>query len=548
MPAPLRAALLLPLAFALASPARAEEPIRLVLVIAVDQLRPDRLDESLPGGLGRLVREGRFFVDAALEHGMTETCPGHATMLTGHHPSAAGIPANDFFDPDTGEETYCSGDLRETSLEIGGEKGLSPLRLRVTALGDWLQEGHPERRVFTVSGKDRGAIMMGGQHPDGAYWYRADPIPRFTTSRYYRSELPAWVAAFNGADPPRDGFLAGVPEKWEYGPLPDAKTPDDSPGEATRYSRTSPHPVRDADLRTFGETFFFTPFLDLATLDFAQRLVEEEGLGTGPAPDLLGISLSANDSVGHLYGPWSQEAQDHLARVDARLGALLDFLEARTGGALLVALTADHGVLPLPEWEAAQGVSKCPVEGGRVAIRGLGLAVFGRLWWKLGPWTRWFPRWLQFQNTQIRIDRGLLEEQGIPLAEAIATAKETLESQAAIAHAWTEDEIKAGTSPLAELYRHSFVHPLSGDLVLQVAEGCLVSDFDTGTTHGSPYLYDRSVPVLFRGPGIEAGRVPGRAATIDIAPTLAARLGVRAPADLDGRPLPLVGPDASAGR
>jgi predicted AlkP superfamily pyrophosphatase or phosphodiesterase len=542
-----RAALLFLLpAFALALPRpapAADPPIRLVLVIAVDQLRPDRLDESLPGGFGRLVREGRFFVDAALDHGMTETCPGHATMLTGHHPAAAGIPANDFFDPDTGAEIYCAGDARPEAAELGAESGgFSPSRLRVTALGDWLHAASPESRFFTVSGKDRGAIMLGGQHPDGAYWYKPGPIPRFTTSRWYRADLPAWVAAFNGADPPNDGFLAALPERWEHGPIANPKTPDDQPGESTRFSRTGPHPLRDPDLAKLGDDLFFTPFLDLATLDFARRLVEEEGLGTRASVDLLGVSLSANDSVGHLYGPWSQEASDHLARVDVALGAFLDELEARTGGGLLVALTADHGVLPLPEWEIEQGVSKCPVPGGRTGVRGLALSVFGRLWWNLGPWTAFFPRWLQFANSQVRIDRALLAEQELPLEAAETAAKAAPETQWAFSRAWTEAEIASEPGPLAELYRHSFVPGRSGDLVVQVAEGCLISDYDTGTTHGTPYLYDRRVPVLFRGPGVEPGRVPGRAATVDIAPTLAVRLGVPVPADLDGHPLPLAGP------
>ena len=530
-------------AHGLAGPARAAEPpIRLVLVIAVDQLRPDRIDESLPGGFGRLVREGRFFVDAALEHGMTETCPGHATMLTGHHPAAAGISANDFFDPDTGAEEYCASDPDPATAEIGGTGGLSPVRLRVTALGDWLKAASPQSRVFAVSGKDRGAIMMGGQHPDAAYWYRAGAPPRFTTSRYYREALPAWVEAWNGTDPPNDGFLAAVPEKWEHGPIARPLAPDDYEGEAPKYSRTSPHPLRDPDLAKFGEQLFLTPFLDLATLDFARNLVEQEKLGQGPAPDLLAISLSANDSVGHLYGPWSNEAQDHLQRVDAALGTFLDFLETRTGGALLVALTADHGVLPLPEWEAAHGVSKCPIRGGRAGVTRFGLSVLGRMWLEFGPYTRWFPRWLQFANFQIRIDRKLAEAKGVPVERAIAEAKAALERQPAVAHVWTEAEIADTDSPVAELYRHSFVHGRSGDMVLQVAEGCLISPYDGGTSHGSPYEYDRRVPVLFRGPGVAPGRIPGPAATIDIAPTLAVRLGIPLPEALDGRPLPLAGP------
>lgn len=525
-----------------AAPAAAEPPrVRLVLFLAVDQLRPDRLSAELPGGLGRLVREGRLFRDGALAHGMTETCPGHATMLTGSHPATAGIPANDFFD-ESGAETYCASDASEGAAELGGKGGLSPANLRVTALGDWLKAASPESRVFTVSGKDRGAIMLGGKHPDAAYWYRAGAPPRFTTSRYYRAALPEWAERFNGTDPPRDGFLAALPERWEHAPPANPKTPDDFAGEATRFSRTSPHPLRDADLTRFGEQLFLTPFLDEATLDFARRLVEAEDLGRGPATDLLGLSLSATDSVGHLYGPWSHESADALRRLDLALGRFLDLLEARTGGALVVALTADHGVLPLPEWLVSVGQETCPEPSGRVGIRRIGAGLLVKMWWELGPWLAWPHAWVHFANSQARVDRALAEEQGVPVERAAALAKEQLESWPVIAHVWSAAEIASGQGELAELYRHSFVPGRSGDLVVQPAEGCLISAYDSGTSHGSPWSYDRRVPILFRGPGIEAGSVPGPAATIDMAPTLAERLGIPAPAGLDGHALPLAGP------
>lgn len=530
------------LAAALATEAGAETARpRLVLVVAVDQLRPDRLDAALPGGLGRLVREGRWFVDAALAHGMTETCPGHATMLTGRHPAAAGIPANEFFaeDPERGDAVYCAFDPSPAAREIGGASGLSPAALRVDALGDWLRRASPESRVFAVSGKDRGAIMLGGRRPDGAYWFRAGDPPRFTTSLYYDEALPAWVEAWNGASPPSDGFLAALPERWEHGASARARTPDDFPGEATRTSRTSPHPLRDADLSRFSEQLFLSPFLDEVTLDFARALVEREDLGRGPAADLLALSLSATDGVGHLFGPWSQEAADALQRLDAALGRFLDVLEARTGGALVIALTADHGVLPLPEWSAANGHRLCPEPSGRIEIRRIGLGVVTRLWWSLGP--RFRPRnWLHFAGSQGRVDRALARRQDVPVERGVAIAKEYLEGTG-LMHVWTAAEIASGESELAELYRRSFVPDRSGDFVLQAARGCLLSTFDTGTSHGSPWEYDRRVPLLLRGPGIEPGRVPGPAATVDLAPTLAALLGIEAPADLDGRALPLAG-------
>jgi arylsulfatase A-like enzyme len=532
--------LLVGLSLLAAAPAAAEPPaVRLVLFLAIDQLRADRLDPALPGGLGRLAREGRIFTDGALAHAMTETCPGHATMLTGSHPATAGIPANDFFDPESGAEVYCAFDPSEAAREIGGQGGLSPAALRVDALGDWLKAANPASRTFTLSGKDRGAIMLGGRRPDGAYWYRSGAPPRFTTSRYYRDSLPDWVLAFNGADPPRDGFLAALPERWEHGAPERPRTPDDFPGEATRYSRTSPHPLRDADLARFGEQLFLTPFLDEVTLDFARRLVEAEDLGRGAAPELLGISLSATDSVGHLYGPWSHEADDALRRLDAALGRFLDFLEQRSGGALVVALTADHGVLPLPEWLASSEQASCPEPSGRIGIQRLGLGLLASLWWQLGPRLAWPRAWLHFANSQARVDRALAEAQGVPVEVAASAAKQYLESTTGVAHAWTEAEIATAEGPLAELYRHSFVPGRSGDLLVQPAEGCLISGYDGGTSHGSPYDYDRRVPIVFRGPGIEAGPVAGPAATVDMGPTLAELLGIAHPTGLDGRALPL---------
>jgi hypothetical protein len=411
--------------------------------------------------------------------------------------------------------------------------------MRGDTLGDWLKRASPGSRVFAVSGKDRGAIMMGGQRPDGVYWFRAGVPPRFTSSLYYQTALPPWVETWNGIAAPADGFLAGLPAQWEHGPTPEARTVDDYAGESTRTSRTSPHPLRSDDLALFSEQLFLSPYLDDVTLDFARTLVEQEDLGRGPATDLLAISLSATDSVGHLFGPFSQESTDALHRLDAALGRFLDLLEARTGGALVVALTADHGVLALPETLASNGEAVCPERSGRIGIRRIGLGMVTRLWWSLGP--RFRPRnWLHFASSQARVDRALARRQGVPVERAVAIAKAYLDGTGLL-HAWSAQEIASGEGELAELYRHSFVPDRSGDFVLQTARGCLLSTFDTGTSHGSPWDYDRRVPLLLRGRGIEPGHIPGPAATIDLGPTLAALLGVPAPHDLDGRPLPLTG-------
>jgi predicted AlkP superfamily pyrophosphatase or phosphodiesterase len=516
------------------------EPVRLVLVVSIDQLRADRLDSELPAGLGRLAREGRFYRDAVLDHAISETCPGHAVMLTGHHPGATGLVGNRFFDAEQ-EGTGCVVDLSEGSEIIGAEKkkGASPRTLRVTALGDWMKQANPDARVFAVSGKDRAAIALGGQQPDAAYWLRDNEPVGFTSSRYYMEALPEWVEHFNGADPPEDGFFSWLPEQWVHDPVAVKRSPreDDYAGEADQLSRTSPHPLRDDDLEVFAEQLFASPYVDDVMLAFATELVLQEGLGRGPATDLLAVSLSGTDIVGHRYGPYSHESADALVRLDAALGKFIDFLEERLGaGSVLVALSADHGVLPLPEWVAEIGESTCAVDGGRAGLRGMGLGLLWRMHWKLSPFR--LPRqWIDFAGSRIAVNRSLAESRGVEIERAVEVAREYLAEQPAIAHVWTREEIETGTSEVARLYRNSYDPDRSGDLAVQIAPTCLISFYDVGTSHGTPYDYDRRIPLVFWGTGLEPRRVTGPAASVDIAPTLAHRLGVAAPADLDGKVL-----------
>lgn len=529
------AALVLP-----AAPGRADEPPRLVLLIAVDQLRRDRLDAALPGGLGRLAREGRVYAEAALDHAGTATCPGHVTMLTGRHPGPAGVPGNEFIDRATGRTVYCVEDPAEDARVLGGEGGRSPRNIRVEALGDWLKAARPGTRVFAVSGKDRAAIAMAGRRPDAAYWLARGGSPGFTTSRYYREALPAWVEAFNGSDPPHDGFWAGLPERWVHadGIGGERGRPDDYPAESGELGRTSGHPVRSGALEEAATRLHSSPWADSVTLDFARELVRREGLGTRGQADLLAVGLSGTDRIGHLWGPESHEARDALLRLDAELGDFLGFLEGVVGpGRLLVALTADHGVLPLPEWLAETGRSECPVDGGRLGLRMLVLRLLWETHLSLSPTFSIPVRWLSFAGANLTVDRKLALQRGVAVGEVVAVAKRYLEAQPGIARVWTAQDILAGEDPLARLYRNSYDPQRSGDAVVQVERTCLISAYDSGTSHGSPYGYDRDVPLVFFGPGVPKGAVPGPAATVDIAPTLAVLLGLEPPGGLDGRPL-----------
>ncbi len=528
------------------------EPPRLVLVIAVDQLRSDRLDPTLPGGLGRIAREGRVFADAALGHANTETCPGHAAIATGRHPGAAGVPLNDFFDRESGRSVYCVGDESSDARVLGPSgdagEGRSPRRLRVPTLGDWLKETSPASRVFSVSGKDRAAIVLGGRRADGVYWAESRPPGGFTTSRYYRESIPEWAERWQGPEPARDAFLSGIPPRWDHpanAPGNGAR-PDDTPWEVSRFGRESGHPLRSDDRKKFLDQVGFSPWLDSITLDFARELAEREKVGEGTAPDLLAIGLSATDTLGHLYGPGSQEARDALRRLDADMGAFLDALEARVGkGRVLVALTADHGVVELPEYLAQVGTSDCPVRGGRIDGKALKEGLEAALREALDPpgAAASHEPWMRQASLEFTVNRTRAADRGVPVARVVEVAAGFLSRQPGIARVWTADEISRseGPEPIATLYRNSFDAERSGDLMLQTVPTCVLSSYPSGTSHGTPHLYDRAVPVVFLGPGVEAGIVRGRAGPVDVAPTLARALGIAVPAGLDGRPLPLAG-------
>ncbi len=517
---------------------------RLVLLLVIDQLRRDRLSDELPGGLGRIAREGRVYSDSALAHAISETCPGHVTLLTGRYPGHAGIPSNVFVSRDDSDRFYCVEDREEEGKVHAGrddpEAGRSPRNIRVDGLTDWLKARHTASRVMSVSGKDRAAIASVGKGADVAWWF-LKPYG-FSTSAYYMDALPGWVREWNGQDPGSDGLLRGIPETWIHrsaAPGPFGRK-DDFSRESSVRSRVSGHPLRSSDPDDFFNNVYRSPFLDQVTLEFAWELIQRENLGGGEAPDLLTIALSATDLVGHDYGPESHEARDALERLDEDLGAFLQKLEERVGKQnLLIVLTADHGVLQLPGWLVETGRSACPVDGGVAGLKMLAAGLLFHMHNELGP-TLSIPRkWISFSGSGITISREAVEQSEHSLAEIAEVASRYLEEQDAVARVWSEAEILNEASETAELYRRSFDPERSGDLLIQIEPTCLIRPKDYGTTHGSPHLYDRAVPLVFMGPGVKRGKVEGRAETVDIGPTLARHLGIAVPDGLDGRALDL---------
>lgn len=508
----------------------AAAPPRLVLVIAVDQLRADYLERFRPwfgpGGFNLLLTRGAVYPRARYQHVITETCPGHSVMLTGSYATANGIVANGWYDPVQQRPVYCVED-GSTTLVGGRGRGRSPRLLLTTTVGDELKIATGGRsKVVTVSKKDRAAIMLGGHRADAAYWI-VDTL--FVTSSWYRSDLPDWVQAVNRAHPITRYFGS----QWDR-LLPAAAYaglgPDDVPeeGEIEGGGRTFPHRVVDLD------GFEHSPMLDDAVAAFAMRAVREEGLGRDSIPDLLAVGFSATDEIGHLYGPDSHEILDQMVRLDRTLARLFAFLDRQVGpGRTLIVLTADHGVAPFPE-----RVRDDRPDGPRrldpaVIDSTVSLALTGQ--YGSAP----APGWVSYDAAPLLyLSREALSARRAPLGDAERVAQAALLTVPGVHDAVTGVELTGlrAEGMESDVIRSYF--PARGaDLYYFLAPNWLATDDTTGTSHGSPWRYDQEVPLLWLGPGIRAGVRPESATVADLAPTLAQLLGVATPGGAQGRVL-----------
>ena len=342
---------------------RAQRP-KLVLQITVDQLRGDALmrfgDRFAPDGFRYFLDEGTHYINAHYDHANTETAPGHASLVTGADPSRHGIVANDWVDRNTGAFVYNTEDERHHILgrEPKPHQGVSPRNLLSTTIGDELIISTARRsRVFSVSAKDRGAILPGG-HAGKAFWYN-NRGGDFVTSTYYYQDYPEWVKQWN-ARRPADRYKG---KSWEL--LKDrstyiAKDIDDRPYESDfdALGRTFPHPLGDGSSKYFYIVLYVTPMADELSLDFAKTLIESEKVGQGDATDYLAISFSSPDDAGHLFGPSSLEYEDAVLRVDHLLSQLFRYVDAKVGlDETLIVLSADHGGPEAPEYLQSFGMN-----------------------------------------------------------------------------------------------------------------------------------------------------------------------------------------------
>ncbi len=500
--------LLLPAALGAQTPPR--KPIRLVIALAVDQLRSDyleRFSRDFNGGFALLLRDGVFFAHGLQDHGVTETAPGHATMMSGRSPASTGIIANDVGVPDPGSPL-----LGSTAT------GASPWRFRGTTLADWMKVRDSATRVLSVSRKDRGAILPVGRMVAPIYWYSQG---KFTTSKFYADTLPTWLKAWNARDPIK--ALAGT--SWTLGRAPSVYgEPDDRPFEFGGKNTTFPHAL-PADWTMASGEIESSSIMDSLILDVAMTGTQALGLGRREGTDFLSISLSTLDAVGHRYGPGSREVHDHLLNLDRWLGQFLDSLSRTVPlDQVVISLTADHGVTEYPEAGT----------GGRASITApltaLNRAVLQRYGIKLAA---------SNESGFVMANVADLRARGVnvdSVSRVLATAVRALPGVRAV---YTPRTLASAPATDVEAMRwRRLAAPDAGWLlIVAVQPGWVWGTGKTSTSHGTTNLDDMRVPILFRVPGVPAARPTQTVRTIDIAPTLAAVLGVRPTEPLDGIPL-----------
>ncbi|MSR06384.1 MAG: alkaline phosphatase family protein [Gemmatimonadetes bacterium] len=530
-------AVLLTGTFLVAAPT-AQAPVRprLVVVVAVDQMRADfltRFPELYHGGLARLIKEGAVFTDAHHNHAGTETAPGHATLSTGSFPSRSGIIANDWFERAEGRTIYSVDD--EKTQAVGGARavGKSPRRLKTNALGDWLKRASPRSKVFSVAVKDRAAVLMGGQKPDGAFWY--DDNGNYVTSTYYARNVPAWVDSFNLTRPMEKYFATG----WTRLLAADAysaSSADSVPEEFDGVHVTFPHLLTSVATNGKSNTEIkYTPFADEVTLRFAAELARREHMGQDNTPDILWVSCSAADYVGHRYGPFSQEAEDYYLRLDGYLADFFAFLDQTVGrDRYTVVLSADHGAQPLPEELARHG------EATRRVLTSEANPVFNQAQDEVAAQLGLSGPLLAGYAEGLLLHYSAAKAKGINEAALQGAVAARFRQISFVADAFTATEMETGSGSSREYYeqfRHSYFKGRSPDVLLRFKPMVYLASSRFGTSHGSAYDYDTHVPLVFAGFGVVGGQHGERVATADLAATLARLLGITPTGEIDGKVL-----------
>jgi predicted AlkP superfamily pyrophosphatase or phosphodiesterase len=531
---------------------------KLVLQITVDQLRgdlPTRYYDRLgKGGFRYLWDQGLVYSNAHHAHANTETIVGHVTLATGAHPSQHGMVANVWIDRESGFTTYAIEDpayrLISADADVDAKteidhtqkaarsEGRSPSRILVSTFSDELKSHTAGKaKVFGVSVKDRGAVSLAG-HAGKAFWF-SKALGEFVSSNYYYDPYPQWVEDWNA----KKSALRYAGETWQL--LNDKrdylfKDSDNRPWETdlAGFGRTFPHAYAASDSKYYTTQITTSPAGDELTLDFAKTLLKHEQIGQDDITDYLSISFSSTDYVGHLFGPSSLEGEDNILRLDRRLEELFQFIDQQVGlEKTLIVLSADHGGPDTPGYLNSMNIPAGYIDPDswdkQAAIERVKqqFNINGKLIEK-------------YSHPYLYLSPEVLNDTGINRQELEKAVVQELSKFPGVSLAVSSSALQEGNLPDTYLHRSvlkNFNAKRSGDIYIVFEPNWFINDFGklkVASTHGSPWRYDTFVPIVFAGMELKPARVNRRVYTVDIAPTLAAFIGVKPPSGSVGQILP----------
>ncbi|NAY92875.1 alkaline phosphatase family protein [Muricauda sp. JGD-17] len=511
---------------------------KLVVGIVVDQMRYDYLTRFWShygdGGFKRMIGEGFLCKNHHFNYAPTSTGPGHASVYTGTTPATHGIIGNNWYDKIRDKEVYCASDENYESLGTETEAGkMSPHRLLTTTITDQLRL-HTQKRgkVIAVALKDRGAVLPGGHMANAAYWFEGENVGQWVSSRYYMDLLPKWVVDFNASD-----RIKAYKKEWNT--LKDIKLYVESGPDNTKYETpfddeenpVFPHATPNllSKERDF-EILKYTPYGNNLTADFALEALENEGLGSDGITDFLSISFSSTDYIGHKYGVNSKEVQDTYLRLDLDLERILTMLDEKVGiGQYTVFLTADHGAVNVPAYLKDE-----KIPAGYLDMDEMKTKFTDFLKYRYG--TTDIVK--NISNYQVFLDHKVIANLDIDLEDVQEEIAMELLGYEYINQVFTGFQMWQNNydSGIPYVLQQGYNQGRSGDILFVLRPG-YASYRTTGSTHGSPMIYDTHVPLVFYGKGIKKGSTVNRTEIPDIAPTIATLLGIAFPNGTTGTPI-----------
>ena len=539
----------------------AGEKPKLVLQITVDALRgdlPSRFDNVLgDGGFRYLMEDGIHYTNAHYQHANTETVVGHVSLATGTVPIAHGMVANVWFDRELNRLVYNIEDSRYRLLTAGADvdqkteidptqktakvDGRSPNNILTSTLSDEMAIHFAGRsKIFGVSVKDRGAVSLAGQ-AGKAFWF-SKASGEFVTSNYYYDQYPNWVNEWNAREPTsvyagKSWELMHPSSKYLFGDADDREYEIDLAG----FGRVFPHAYGEADDKFFTTKLTLSPAGDELTLDFAKTLLDKEQLGQDEVPDYLAISFSSTDYVGHLFGASSLESEDNLARLDRTLADLFSYVDKKVGLAnTLIVLSADHGQPEVPGYLHELGIDKAHYFDTKALDRTPAITALKK---QFGIGEKLIETHF---HPYIYLNHDVIRDKELDQAAVEEAVAAQLKKFKGVANAVSSAALRTASLPDTPLMRailRNFHPKRSGDIYVVFEPNVFINERDGWTnasTHGSPWRYDTFVPVIFAGAGLPGVTVSRPVTPYDIAPTVAAYLGVKPPSGASGMPLPEV--------